>query len=1359
MVALGLLVAIGAAAKAGAGTSGSVPSTRLLTAMSGATPTSSDGSVTTTTGTGAAAPKFTAMAAGDSAIDVTTVVESATGDEWIDYTLDDHVTPATFSMQDGDPSHEELVDHTHTYTLEAATPTGWSVAVSGSPSCPQLGDDFTPLSGVTLDCTYTFTEPVHLTVHQDVVPTGDLTPFDYSIDNGTTFAFFGTLTGGTSQVADLNPDATSTLNQATPSHWAATVSGDTACGTTLPIVIDAASPGDAIACTVTDTKLATLTIHTATDPAASTQSFDYTSTAAGAFSNANGEAETLDDLTPGTAVTVHQDVPAGWSLAVSGTGCTYDAGSGDLTVTPASGDAIDCTFTNTQYGSVTLDVTTAGGDATFTVQEATLGTSSIATAGGNGSGQYASLAPGSYDFDLSLPAHWVADDFGGDCAADGSIAITAGQDATCSVTATLAATIDVHTVTDPTADPQAFTFHADNGLAPASFDLFDSQTTPIQDVTPGQTFTITEDVPPGWSLATSGTDCTATTNGVTVTPTAGQTVDCTFTNTKHGSITVDVTAVTNTPEDPTLQIDEATLGTASVPTTSGLGSTTYGDVVTGPYDLDATAPAGWLLSDFSGDCGAAGDVSLAPGADLHCSITMTKAASITIQTSTDPAGSAQSFDYESLPTPLALVPSTFSQTDGQSQAYTGLTPDVDHLFQADVPAGWSIQVSGAGCGFDSSTNQIDADPAAGVDVVCTVAYTQQGSVALDVTTLGGDDTFGITEAGLGTRNVTTNAGSGTTSYDAVAPGSYDLDASPVAGWVIGPFGGDCNADGTVTLAAGQDAHCTLTAIKNATITIHGVNDPATADTFGVTADNGLTPASFQLSPSSPQAFDAAPGLSYTFTESVPAGWVLATSGTGCTSTPDGVTVAPAPGDVVDCTFTNTELGSITIQKTAIGGDGSFDVADGNLGGKTITTSGGAGSATYSGVMPGTYTFGEAPTAGWTQGPFGADCGPSGTIVVAAGEDATCTVTNTKLATINVNLVTNPAGSPQAFDLGTVGLPAPSFQLSDGDAQTFLNVTPNQPYAVHETVPAHWHLDVSGPGCAVDPTGFLAVPAPGQVITCTFTNTQLGIIGIHEVTDGGDGTFTFTNPTLGGRTVATVGGDGLTSYVDVPPGTYTIQQLPSAGWLPPTFGASCDPSGTVTVQAGQAATCLVQNVKMAAVGISLTTAPGGSGPFGFTSSMTPPAFSLSDGGAQAFGGLAPYVDRTVTASVPARMDDDGRSRPRAAPPSTPRPTPSTSTPAAGQTIDCTFHLVRLGSITIQKTDRRWRRHVPDPRADARHHVDHHRRRSGLGHVRRRAPGTYSFGESAPGWVDLSRSAATARRRARWCSTPAPTSPAR
>jgi hypothetical protein len=1324
-VALGILLAIGAVAKAGAGT-GSIPSTGLLISAPLPTTTSTSGSVTTTSRP-PTSPKFLAMA-GDGTLDVTTVVESASGTETIDYTLDDGTTPTSFSMQDGDPNHSESIDSTHSYTLNADTPAGWSVVTTGL-SCPNLGESFTPPSGAAYDCTYTFTQPVQLTVHQSVAPTGDPTAFDYSIDDGTTHGFFGTLADGASQTADVNPDVTTTLDQATPAHWVATVSGDPACGSTLPIVIDTASPGDSIDCTVTDTRLATVNIHTSTDPPGSSQSFDYTSSVAATptFSASDGDVQTFDDLTPGDAVTVHQTVPAGWSVAVSGAGCSYDSGTGDLTVTPAAGDVVDCTFADTQLGSITLNVTSAGGDDSFTVDEAMLGSSSIATSGGAGSYQYSAVAPGSYGLQLSVPAHWVASGFGGDCASDGTIALAAGQDATCSVTVTKAATIDVTAATDPAGDPTAFTFNADNGLAPASFDLLDTQSQSFADAVPGQTYTLTEDVPAGWSLITSGSDCTATTNGVTVTPTPGETVDCGFTNSKHGSITVDVTA---TGGDDTLGLDEATLGAKSVTTSLGQGTTTYDDVLAGTYDLDATAPAGWLLSDFSGDCGGGGQVTLAAGADLHCAITMTKAASITIGTTTDPAGSAQSFDYQSLGA-VPLVPSTFSQTDGQTQSYTDLTPSIDHLFQVNVPAGWTAGVSGAGCAFDSTTNQIDVDPAAGVDVSCTVAYTQLGSITLDVATQGGDSTFPITEATLGDHDVTTSAGTGATSYDPVAPGAYDLDASPVPGWEIGTFGGDCNADGTISLAAGRDARCTLTATKDASITIHGVNDPATADTFAVSADNGLTPASFQLSPSSPQSFDSAPGVTYTFTETLQAGWVLTTSGPGCSSTSDGVTVTPGPGDVVDCTFINTKLGSVTIQKTTIGGDGTFDVADATLGGAAITTSGGTGSVTYPGVLPGSYSFGETPTAGWTQGPFGGDCGPSGDVVVAAGEDAVCTITNTKLATIDVKVVTDPAGSPQVFDLGTTGLPTPSFQLADGDTQTFLNVTPNQPYAVHETVPAHWHLDVSGPGCAIDPTGFVATPAPGQVITCTFTNTQLATIGIHKVTDGGDGTFTFTNPTLGSRTVTTVANDGVTSYQDVTPGTYAIQELPTAGWMAPSFGGSCDSAGNVTVQAGQSVTCLVQNVKFAAVHVSLTTAPAGAGPFGFTSSMAPPSFSLSDGGTQSFGAVAPYVDRTVTASVPAGWKATV----------TPAPgctnfDPATNTldvdPVAGQTVACTFQLVKLGSITIQKTtiggDGTFS--IIEPTLGTRSITTS----AGSGSVTYSGvlPGTYSFGESAPGW---------------------------
>jgi hypothetical protein len=1300
----------------------------LLTSAPGSTSTST--SSVTTTSRPPAAPMFSAMSAGDSTLDVTTVIESATGAETINYTLDDGVAPNTFSMTNGQPSQNESLDSTHSYTLSADTPPNWLTQVSGDPSCPQFGASFSPQAGATLDCTYTFVQPVQLTVHQSVVPSGDPTKFDYSIDDGTKLGFFGTLANGDLQTADLNPDLTTTLNQATPSHWATSVTGGPACGTTLPIVIANASPGDTIDCTVVDTALATVNIHTATDPVGSAQSFDYTSTVAAmpTFSASDGVVSTLADLTPGTAVTIHQNVPSGWSLAVSGLGCSYDSGTGDLTVTPSAGEVIDCIFTDTQLGSITVNVSTAGGDDTFTIDEATLGSAPVTTSAGGGSHQFTGVAPGSYDLGATLPAHWLAGDFGGGCAADGSINLAAGQDATCTITLTKTATIDVAAVTDPAGDPTPFTIHADNGLAPSAFDLLDTKDQPFVDVIPGQTYTLSEDVPAGWTLTTSGTDCTSGTNGVTVTPTPGEAVACTFTNTKHGSIAVDVTADGG---DDTFTFDEATLGTRQVTTSLGAGSTSYDDIAPGSYDVGATAPAGWFVSGFGGGCDSTGHATVAAGADVTCSITMTKAASITVQTTTDPSGSSQTFDYQSVPNPFPLSPDTFTQADGGAQSYPGLTPATDYQFHADVPAGWTVAVSGTDCTFDSSTDILDVNPAAGEDVTCTIAYTQLGSITVDVSTQGGDASFGITEPSLGNQGVTTSAGAGTTSFDQVGPGAYDLDASPLPGWAIGSFGGDCNADGTIALSAGQDAHCTLSAIKDASITIHGVNDPATPDTFALTADSGLTPAAFQLSPSSPQAFDAAPGVAYTFTEAVPAGWVLTTSGTGCSSNPDGVTVTPAPGDVVDCTFTNTKLGSITIQKTAIGGDGTFDIADNTLGAAAITTTGGIGSSTYAGVLPGSYSFGEAPTAGWTQGPFGGDCGPSGDVVVAPGEDVVCTITNTKLATINVNLVTTPAGSAQVFDLDTTGLPTPSFQLADGGTQSFVDVTPNQPYAVHETVPAHWHLDVSGSGCAIDPSGFVVTPAPGQVISCTFTDTQLATIGIHKVTDGGDGTFTFTNPTLGSRTLTTVANDGVTSYQDVMPGTYAIQELPAAGWMAPTFGGSCDSAGNITVQAGDSLTCLVQNVKFAAVQVSLTTAPSGVGPFGFTSSMAPPSFSLSDGGTQSFGAVAPYVVRTVTASVPA-----GWKAVVAPTPGCTNFDPATNTldvdPVAGQTVACTFQLIKLASITIQKTtiggDGTFAIIEPTLGTQSITTV------AGSGAVTYSGvlPGTYTFGESAPGW---------------------------
>ena len=110
-------------------------------------------------------------------------------------------------------------------------------------------------------------------------------------------------------------------------------------------------------------------------------------------------------------------------------------------------------------------------------------------------------------------------------------------------------------------------------------------------------------------------------------------------------------------------------------------------------------------------------------------------------------------------------------------------------------------------------------PTPGADITCTFTNTQSGSITIQKTSLGGDATFGITEPTLGNRNVTTTNGSGSVTYTGVAPGSYDFDESPLAGWVAGDFGGACAADGTVTFAAGQTLTCTLTNTRLGSITI------------------------------------------------------------------------------------------------------------------------------------------------------------------------------------------------------------------------------------------------------------------------------------------------------------------------------------------------------------------------------------------------------------------------------------------------------------------------------------------------------------------------------------------------------------
>jgi hypothetical protein len=154
---------------------------------------------------------------------------------------------------------------------------------------------------------------------------------------------------------------------------------------------------------------------------------------------------------------------------------------------------------------------------------------------------------------------------------------------------------------------------------------------------------------------------------------------------------------------------------------------------------------------------------------------------------------------------------------------------------------------------------------------------------------------------------------------------------------------------------------------------------------------------------------------YTVTEStVPAGW--SQTGLACTDSTAGSTftysgaqadIALAANGTVTCTYTNVRQGSITINKTAVGGNATFGYTGSTALGApfNIITSGGAGShGPTTGLLAGAYTVTESTLpAGWSQ--TGLACtdstagstftysGAQANIALAAGGTVTCTYIN------------------------------------------------------------------------------------------------------------------------------------------------------------------------------------------------------------------------------------------------------------------------------------------------------------------------------------------------------------------------------
>jgi hypothetical protein len=216
------------------------------------------------------------------------------------------------------------------------------------------------------------------------------------------------------------------------------------------------------------------------------------------------------------------------------------------------------------------------------------------------------------------------------------------------------------------------------------------------------------------------------------------------------------------------------------------------------------------------------------------------------------------------------------------------------------------------------------------------------------------------------------------------------------------------------------------AIKGS-ITIIKDSQPDSAQDFSFTT-TGTGLSAFSLDDdadpvlSNTKVFGNLDSGTYTVSEGTASDWMLSNitcvdptqnSTSGLPAAPTA-TVNLAAGENVTCTFTNElQNGTLTVQKTTVPASDPTEFTINATGSGTIT-GGGAGLITdttdkvYT-VTAGTYSVAETVPAGWSK--TGDTCQ---NVVVSAGQNTTCTITNTKLGKIIVEKQTLPDGSSQSF---------------------------------------------------------------------------------------------------------------------------------------------------------------------------------------------------------------------------------------------------------------------------------------------------------------------------------------------------------
>lgn len=717
------------------------------------------------------------------------------------------------------------------------------------------------------------------------------------------------------------------------------------------------------------------------------------------------------------------------------------------------------------------------------------------------------------------------------------------------------------------------------------------------------------------------------------------------------TISKSVAAGTASPSDFSFDVSPSINGVSHYAIAQGQSSVTIDNVSPdGNYTVTESGPAGYTFTGGTGtNCTAnqatvgtaagAMTASVAAGTlgqnstlkNATCNFTNSvQKGSITISKDAIP-DSATTFDFTASGTGVSgfTLDGDSDPTVPSTKTFSDLLPG-DYTFTEASTTGWDFD--GISCSQGSDVSKTDTSVTvhltAGQSVSCEYTNRQRGQIIVHKVTDPGNDPTNFTVTASGTSSVTgATAISGTATrtdlsttndvvYD-VAQGTYSIAESTASGWAEDDS--DCanlTVNGNTPLVNGvPTVSCTITNTKLAKLTIVKQTNPASSSqSFSFTPSANLSGSNFTLdtdgntaTPNSQVFANLTPGQTYSVTENTQSGWQL--TGLTCTSgytwngTGSTVTLTSGAGDDITCTYTNTQLGSISGTKFNVNAD---ETHVGTVAGVTInlcddnnvcltTKTDTGGNYSFSDLLPKNYSIVEVLTAGsgWTQ-----IFSPSDVNLTAGQTSTGNDFGNFQNATISgykwndrngdgTKQSDEPKLADWTMDLYLKVNGVDVFQRSDVTDATgqyqFDGLAPGT-YKVCEEMQNGW---VQTYPTTSDRCHHFTVKLSGQTLGGNFGNQGQGTITVSKDLDDGFGHVTNdvsgwtwnydgTYGTANSQTAST------TNHVTVPAGTYSLTENGQKDYH---FGSLvCDgvdqqgSTGSVTVTPGSNVSCVYTNVR-------------------------------------------------------------------------------------------------------------------------------------------------------------------------------------